>query len=264
VFVETIFKKVKDLLWACRKRRTWNYLVIHRRKLTENPPALILPLVCGHVKGKLSCPPELTILLVHNYEYETLMEKSLPYVGIENFTVLRPTLNGPWAHTIKTRAILNYLKSGACKTEYLLYCDSDDAVLRDDPRKAIRYLEEENCDLLFSKTKSKRIYKYMPQVKSWTDHIAKENGSPGWYINAGVFVARTSFLCEVLEAAMAYVTETDLPTKDYKWLKHKGRLCERLPEFPEGCGCDQTIFRFLHPRFYPRMKLNYRGQIALR
>lgn len=264
MFVETIFKKVKDLLWACRKRRTWNYLVIHRRKLTENPPALILPLLCGHVKGKLSCPPELTILLVHNHEYETLMEKSLRYVGIENYIVLRPTLNGPWIQTVKVRAILNYLKSGACKTEYLLYCDSNDAVLRDDPSKTIRYLEEENCELLFSKTKSRKVYDYLPHVKDWTDHVAKEHGSPGWYINAGVFVARTSFLSEVLEAVMAYITDDDLPDKVLDQLIRNGDFKKRLPEFPKGCGSDQTILRYLHPQFYPRMKIDYQGRLALR
>jgi hypothetical protein len=66
------------------------------------------------------------------------MEKSLRYVGIENFTVLRPPINGPWVHTVKISAVSSYLKSGACKTEYLLFCDSDDAVLRDDPKKAIQ------------------------------------------------------------------------------------------------------------------------------
>jgi hypothetical protein len=262
--METVFKKVKDLLWTCLKRRTWDYLVIHRRKLTENSPSLILPLLCGHVKGKLSCSPELTILLVHNHNYEPIMEKSLRYVGIENFTVLRPLINGPWRHTTKLISILDYLKSGSCKTEYLLYCDSDDAILRDDPRKAIRYLQEENCDLLFSKTKSKRIYKDMPHVKAWDDQIARENGYPGWYINSGVYVARALFLREVLEAARAYITETDLPATEYNRLKSNGTIGEHLPDFPKGCGSDQTIFRHIYPQFYPRMKLNYRGQIALR
>jgi hypothetical protein len=264
VFMETIFKKVKDLIWACRKRRTWDHLVIHRRKLTENPPALILPLLCGHVKGKLSCPPELTILLVHNYDYEPIMEKSLRYVGIEDYTVLRSAINGPWVQTIKLIAILDYLKSDSCRTEYLLYCDSNDAVLRDDPREAIKYLEEENCDLLLSKTKSKKVYKGMPQVKAWTDQIAKEQGYPGWYINAGVFVARTSFLSEVLEAVMAYITDDDLPDKVLGQLLRHGDLGKRLPEFPKGCGSDQTILRYLHPQFYPRMKVDYKGRLALR
>jgi len=262
--MKKIFKKVKDIIRACRKRRTWDHVIIHRRKLTENPPGLVLPLICGHVKGKLSCPPELTILLVHNYESEPIMEQSLRYVGIENFTVVRPPINGPWIHTVKVSAILNYLKSGACKTEYLLYCDSNDAVLRDDPRKAIRCLEEENCELLFSKTRSKRVYKYLSHAKAWTDQVAKEYGAPGWYINAGVYVARTFFLREVLETAMAYVTETDLPGSEYKRLKDNGTVGEHLPEFPKGCGCDQTILRYLHPQLYPRMKIDYQGRLALR
>jgi hypothetical protein len=262
--MKKIFKKVKDLLWACCKRRTWEHVIIHRLKLTENPPALILPLLCGHVKGKLSCPPDLTILLIHNYDYEPLMEKSLRYVGIDNFTVLRPPINGPWVHTVKISAVLNYIKSGACKTEYLLYCDSNDAVLRDDPRKAIQYLKEENCELLFSKTRSKKIYDFLPDVKVWADRVAKEHGYPGWYINAGVYVARTSFLREVLETAMAYVTETDLPGSAFKRLKDTGTIYEYLPDFPKGYGCDQTILRYLHPQFYPRMKIDYQGRLALR
>jgi hypothetical protein len=259
-----IFKKAKDLIWAYSKRHTWDHLVIHRRKVTESPPALILPLLCGHVKEKLSCPPELTILLVHNYEDEPIMEKSLRYVGIENYTVLRPAIKGPWVQAVKVSAVLNHLKSGACKTEYLLYCDSNDAVLRDDPKRAIRYLQEENCDLLFSRTKSKKVYKGMPQIKAWTDQIAKEHGYPGWYINAGVFVARTHFLSEVLEAVMAYITDDDLPDKILDQLLRHGDLGKRLPEFPKGCGSDQTILRYLHPQFYPRMKVDYKGRLALR
>lgn len=259
-----IFKKAKYIICACCKRYGGDYPVIHQRKITKSSPSLILPLLCGHVKGKLSCPPELTILLVHNYDYEPIMEKSLRYVGIENFTVPRPHINGPWVHTIKLIAILDYLKSGSCKTEYLLYCDSDDAVLRDDPRKAIRYLQEENCDLLFSRTKSKSIYKFMPHVKAWADHIAKENGYSGWYINSGVYVARALFLREVLEAAMAYVTETDLPATEFGGAIRNGTINKRLSDFPVGCGSDQTIFSFLHPRFYPRMKLDYRGRLAFR
>ena len=75
--------------------------------------------------------------------------------------MLRPQVKGLWRHTIKLEMIYNYLKSGACKTDYVLYCDSDDAILRDDPGKAIRYLEEENCDLLISSTKfTGRGYEY--------------------------------------------------------------------------------------------------------
>jgi hypothetical protein len=259
-----IFKKIKNIVWASYKRRTWDHLVIHRHKLTRNPPSFVLPLLCGHVKGKLRCPPELTVLLVHNYEFLPIMELSLRYVGIENYTVLKPQVAGPWHHSNKLVAIFNYLNSGSCKTEYILFCDSNDAVLRDDPGKAIRYLEEENCDLLFSRTKFKGGYECIPHIKAWADQLAKQHDSSGWYINSGVYIVRTHFYRQVLEAAMTYITEDDLTGKVYGQLRRQGGLCERLPGFPKGCGSDQAIFRYLHPQFYPQIKIDYQGRLALR
>ena len=108
--------------------------------------------------------------------------------------MLRPQVKGPWRPTVKLEMIDTYLKCGACKTDYFLYCDSDDAMLRDDPGKAIRYLEEENCDLRILSTKlTGRGYKYLPRAKAWAAKIAKEQGYPGWYLNFGVFVGRRVF-----------------------------------------------------------------------
>jgi hypothetical protein len=259
-----IFKKIKDIVWASYKRCTWNHLVIHRHNLTDNPPSLVLPLLCGPVKGKLRCPPDLTLLLVHNYDSLPIMELSLRYVGIKNYTVLNPQVGEPWRHSNKIVAILNYLNDGSCKTEYILFCDSNDAVLRDDPGKAIRYLEEENCDLLFSRTKFKGGYECIPHIKTWADQLAKQHDSSGWYINSGVYIVRTHFYRQVLEAAMTYITENDLPGKVYRKLRRDGGLGERLPEFPIGCGSDQAIFRYLHPQFYPQIKIDYQGRLALR
>ena len=71
-----LFKRMGNICWAAWKRNTMNHLIIHRGKLVNNPPSLMLSLLCGLVKGKLRCPPELTILLIHNYEYLTKMEVS--------------------------------------------------------------------------------------------------------------------------------------------------------------------------------------------
>ena len=48
------------------RRGRWNQLVIHDRKFRGMPPFISVPLLCGQVKGRLTCPPELTILLIHN------------------------------------------------------------------------------------------------------------------------------------------------------------------------------------------------------
>jgi len=259
-----VFKRTSNILWAFFARYTWDCVVIHRRKLIKNPPGLILPLLCRHVKGTLRCPPDLTILLVHNYETQPIMEKSLLYVGIKNYVVLKPKLNRSWYSAVKIETILNYLKSGLCETEYIMYCDSDDVVLRNDPKKAIQFLQEENCDLLFSRTKCKDGYECMPKVKAWVDQIAQEQGSPGWYINAGVFIGRTAFFHNLLETVLAYVTDDEISLKDYAQRRRNGTLGERRPEFPKGVGSDQVIFRYLQPHFYPQIKVDYTGRLALR
>jgi len=192
------------------------------------------------------------------------MELCLRYVGIDNYVVLRPQVKGTWRHTIKLEMIYTYLKSGACKTDYILYCDSDDAILRDDPVKGIRYLEEENCDLLVSCTKFiGRGYEYLPRAKAWADNIAKEQGYPGWYLNSGVFVGRRAFLLEVLEIALAYSRDHYNPAKHIPF-DDSNDLSEWHSAFPEGCSSDQIILRYLYPRLYPRMKIDYAQRLALK
>ena len=73
----------------------WKHLILHNRRWTTLPPYIALPLLCGKAKNKLSCPKNLTIILIHNYETESILEKSLHYVGIDNHVLLKPE-NGQW------------------------------------------------------------------------------------------------------------------------------------------------------------------------
>jgi hypothetical protein len=248
------------------RRNRWTHLVIHKRKLTKLPAPVVVPLICGPLRGKLSCPPDLTILLIHNYPSEPVMETSLRYVGIRNFVVLRPAHEGPWSNTAKLRALKRFLDSGACTGKTILFCDSDDAILRDDPSKAVQYLQEEKCDMLLSGTSFEGGYSCMPEIREWAVRMSVANGCarPPYYINSGVYVAKTEFLREVVDAAMHFVTDQDLSREEYRRLRGEGLLGRRLPEFPKGIGSDQIILRFLHPRFYPRMKIDYRQRLALR
>jgi hypothetical protein len=247
-----------------KQQSEWTCPVIHVRRLTKLPPSIALPLLCGRSKGKLTCPPELTIVLIHNYESEPIMEKSLRYVGIKNFVVLRPKSERPWCNTMKFVELKRFLDSGSCKTKFVLFCDSDDAVLRDDPAKAIRFLEEEGCDLLLSNTSFDAAYECMPDVQEWADEIARQNGKTQYYINSGVFIGRLDFLREVLGEALKYISDNDFSREEYWRVRENGTLCKSLPEFPKGIGSDQVILRYLHPRFYPRMKIDYKDRLAMR
>ena len=264
VFINKIVFITRSVFRAYRKRNGWEYLAVHNSSLTELPSFFVLPFLCGHVKGKLRCPPEITILLVHNYKKESVMEKSLRYVGIENFVVLKVDPSILWRNTHKLKEIKSFLDSGRCKTEYILFFDSVDAVLRDEPEKAIRYLQEEGCDLLFSSTSYNGGYKSIPEMKEWTDRIAKESGYGERYLNCGVYVAKTSFLREVMDAAMEYITEDAISRGEHEELLQKEGSLEKLPPFPKGVWSDQVILRYLHRQFYPRMKIDYKNRLALR
>lgn len=258
------YSTVGYLLRAISERHTWSQIVIHQGYLGRLPSWIVLPLLNGHAKGRFKRPPEMTIVLVHNYRTEPIMAKSLRYVGIRDFVVLRPRIRGPWRNSTKLVTLLEYLREPPCNTKYVFYCDSRDAIIRDDPAKAIACLEEAGCDLLMSATKFVDGYQWMPEVHTWADSKAQANGYSRLYMNAGVFVGRVDFAREVLEAGMRYVTDSDLTLKELRRRTRDRSLGERLTDFPCGVGCDQIILRYLHPQFYPRMKVDYAGRLALR
>ncbi|SDK23555.1 hypothetical protein SAMN05421823_102210 [Catalinimonas alkaloidigena] len=264
-------KQIPPVLIAFRalkilyKKRNFDQIVIHRRDYTKLPASVVIPLFSRHLRNQLGPSDDLTIVLVHNYPKPPIMEQSLHYVGIHDFVVLTPP-KAPqgWHHGQKIQVIHEYLQSGKCKTPYVLYCDSDDAILQKDPRLAIDLLKKENCDLLFSETAYPAGYECMPDVQEWADQNAAESGSQPLYINSGVYIGKTEFMKEVFADAVQYVTDDALPITEHRRLQAENRLQEVLTEYPKRCASCQEIFRYLHPKYYPRMKIDYKEQLALR
>ena len=52
--------------------------------------------------------------------------------------------------------------------------------------------------------------------QQWADELASDNGYKKRYLNSGVFVAKTTFLKELLPEALEYVTDHDLSIVDRK------------------------------------------------
>ena len=147
-----------------------------------------------------------------------------------------------------------------------MYVDSTDALLRGNLNQAVELLKENNCEMLVFSTKFD-VYPCTPELEKWVESIAEENGykqNEKIHINTGVYVAEKRLLKEVVEEAGNYITDNALPTKKYVHMRDMEKLCEALPDFPKGVGCDQTIIRFMHPKFYPRVKIYYQDQLASR
>ena len=72
------------------------------------------------------------------------------------------------------------------------------------------------------------------------------------------FIGKTTFIKEFLEDSLNYCTDNDCMT--HNWQEY---LKSKPVNFPVG-GADQDIFRFLEPKYYPRVKVDYRNIMAYR
>lgn len=244
-------------------RRNAKAVMIHdSRWVARLPVWASIPLLCGRVKGRLTKPPELTIALCHNRPYRTALETSLDYVGGIACEVGQVPTEPPWKHTHKILGLLDVMRRKP-RTEYILYSDSDDAVLRNDPQFAIDLLDEYDCDMLFSSSYSNRTYKYMPEVERWLDTVSPAESPGGRYLCAGVFMGRWDFVQTVLEEATQYICDGDVDDAPRVLERHRG-MVQNTDRFPFGVDNDQTLFRYLHPQFHPRIRVDTQSRLALR
>jgi hypothetical protein len=247
-----------------QKREIKKSLVLHNARFTENiATEILINILSRSDRGRFRKPDNLSIVFIHNREYKTIIEKSLDFLGIDGYTVLRPHLpKGHWRNSYKVPAALDFARH--CEKEFILYIDSDDAVFMGDPQRAIDCLEEAGGDMLVSTT-NHAGYDQMPEMENFFNQLAREAGwaqSPNIHLNSGVYISRRAHLIEFLREAAEYVTDDEPKWPEYKLLHQ--RTSSINPTFPLGCGSDQNIFRFLYPRFARSMRLDYAGRLAFR
>ena len=243
-----------------------NTPIIHDRHIVKDSFNQIIE--HSEYKNAFSKPDNLTIITVRNkgtmedriipslkgYENKSILEANLEYLGIQPLVVLTdPRL--PWRNTFKFEIIHNYLNSGKCNTKYFMCCDAIDVIFIDEPQRAIDIFESFNCDALFMSTNSIDGYNCMPEVKKFIDETIKSNGR---YLNSGVYIGKTDFIKEIFEEAIKYAIPHGVTMDEYR-----NYLNSNPPNYPQGSQ-DQDIFRFLEPKFYPRLKVDYENKMAHR
>ena len=236
--------------------------IIHRTKFCRP----LFP--TDDLKQKFKKPSNLSIVTCHNYSEKSIFEESLEFLGIEGCENVCEQFDGPWRHAYNLKFVLNYLKAGRCRTPYLLYGDARDCILRDDPQTVLDIFLSKDYDLLFCATMHRGGYACMPEIYKWTRRIQK-----GRYLNTGGYIGRADFIQPIFEDADQYITPNSLSVDDIprlgigdieKYARHSDtRLCKELPEFPKNAD-DQNILRFLHPKYYPRMAIDYHNEIFFR
>ena len=165
---------------------------------------------------KLSAPPDLTIITCNNgHPSMGLFEKSLDRLGLP-YIVLGAGID-PWVNARDKPLVL---EEGLARidTPYVLYADSRDAILIDDPARALNIFREQfNCRLLLG---ADRIN--WPPIRSYQlyeDSLAAGHDTEFRYINGGAWIGETKFCREFFGKVRTTAPEAKAPESEQGIMK---------------------------------------------
>lgn len=258
-------KKIKTEVIKVRKKKhvDFNCPIIHRKSWAEE---VFKDMQDNHIfYQKFKKPNDLAIIMTHNYKSKSLFEKSLDHLGIEEYTVLSHPEKKNWNHIYKEEWTLEYLKSGKCQEDLILYCDSSDCIMIDNPQKIVGIFSKFNCELLFMSTSMVKGYP-TDECRRWAE---KFNCSSTRHLNAGVFIGKKRFLIKFFEDFLEIVKAIQLQ-KHHIWkslrdyYKEKNiQAYSKNSKTPKVNITDQNIIRYMHPN-YPQIKIDINNSLACR
>ena len=217
-------------------------------KITFEHPKDLTIVTCRN-KGTLK---DRIIPHLQGFEEKSILEANMEYLGLELVVLKDDRL--PWRNTFKFEMLNDYLNSGQCKTKYFMCLDAIDVIWVDEPQRVIEIFKSYDCEALFMSTNSLDGYDCMPETKEWVDAM---DGS-GRYLNSGVYIGKTSFIKRVIKEAMKYALPHGVTMDEYRdYLKSKPS------DYPKGSQ-DQDIFRYIEPKFFPKLKVDYYNAMAFR
>jgi len=164
-------------------------------------------------------------------ERTTTLERTLKYFKVPYVMRGRGTQN--WRNTMKAGFLAEYLPN--INTKYTMGIDSHDVCLLKDANGLVDTFEEsfsKDCDMLFNGELVS--YPVNPELADFERGIYGKE-SPFCYLNSGVWIAKTAFLKSVMEDILTF--RSSRPRSD------------------------QEIYRKLHQKYYPRIKVDHKCKI---
>jgi hypothetical protein len=237
---------------AARYGLSHDALIIHCPKPMRIPPnpfrhewrrACELFFSDESLRGRFSCPPELTIVTYSNRTEPVLLERCFAHLGIDRYTVVgRDVEAWDWLH--KVSLVHGLIESGGA-AERILCLDGDDVLLLGDPAAVLARAQDTGARVLFCGTRGDQP----ASPEAW----AFENGVPEYldplhrHLNAGAYVGETGYvharLGDILAAGRAGAawTRSEFGFDDQLAWRHVHR--EHYPDIKIDAGC-RVFLRF--------------------
>ncbi len=195
----------------------------------------------------LPSPANLSIITWNNKEIPGSFETSTTKNGLD-CTILGKGLM-PWTNRCKIG--LTKAFADTCQSDYILGVDSFDAILVDNPAKAVKVLQNSGVEMIFNGS----IMSY-PPVPPFSTYEKSINKGVFCHLNAGVWVATTKFCREFFGFAAAF--EDDDNTKKFPF-SEQVVVRAILPNFKDKVKIDSEceIFQTIEfPNVYPEEHAN--------
>ena len=259
------FKKIKNILTTLRKKKHTDFScpIIHQKFWVEDINRDMHKNNIFHQKFKK--PDNLAIVTAHNYKTKSIFEKSLDHLGIKDYVCLNHPEITEWNHIYKPTWLLKYLKSGKCKEDLILFCDSADCILINDPKKIVDLFFKFKCELLFMSTNMAEGYP-TKECRIWAKNF---NGTSYRHLNSGVYVGKKNFIIKFLEEFMCIIKDIQLrkhpiwkSLRDYYREKNINAYSIKSSRVKLIIS-EQNIFRYMHPK-YPQIKIDINNSLACR
>lgn len=186
---------------------------------------------------------ELTIITYNNRGVPCLLERCLAHLGVTELVILGADKND-WRWEYKISLVRDYLRSGSCRTEYVLCLDGDDALFLADPGLILHRFLRSDCQMLFCNTVWD--WPHSPQCRQFEESVATRADLVHCHLNAGGYLARRSYLTARLDEILEAITHN------------------RAWGFAQHGFSDQLAWRYLHRRYYPAMRVDSSCRIFMR
>ena len=209
-------------------------ILIHAHGLMKHKPAWppIREAVFAAPARQLAPLENLTLITCNNgHEAMGLFERSVERLGLR-VEVFGQGID-PWVNARDKPRVLAEALAGLT-TEFVLYADSRDAVLLDDPRLAIDRMPP-GCDFWLG---GDRInWPALPRFRDFERRLPGAAASEFRYLNGGAWIGRTAFVREFFARAL------------------------ETPPLPDAPESEQGILKTLFPQYVPAMQLDYRCEV---
>lgn len=194
-------------------------------------------------RGACGAHDDLTIITYNTRSAPCLLERCVAHLGVSGLVVLGGEKDD-WSLEYKISLVLDYLRSRACRSEYVLCLDGDDVLVLADPGLILARFLRVRCEALFTST----AWDWPPSRECWEfeSSVAAPADHAHCHLNSGGYLARRGYLM----TALTEVAEA---------------MAQRQPwcDTPQGFD-DQLAWRHMHRRYHPAIRVDARCEIFIR